>query len=267
MGGPSKEMGGTIGLDLAGNIYTTGDFKGIAYFDTIMLTNGSNRDWYIAKYDNDGNVLWARQGHISGNTVYNGSTATTSEGDIYAVGTFSGDAKFGDYSVTAGSPNDMFLTRYNTMGQCLGITNVPNTSHGGITVDSNESAIITGGFKKTVSFGSHLITSYGSSDILIAKHNIITSVISKLTQSSEPQLLIYANPTTGKCTITIPDEFLHEKQLTLQVFDFQGKLIEKTVLTLAEGKIRLNLEARAKGMYQVVVDNGRKSYMGKVVFE
>ncbi|MEI6436673.1 MAG: T9SS type A sorting domain-containing protein [Bacteroidota bacterium] len=60
--------------------------------------------------------------------------------------------------------------------------------------------------------------------------------------------------------------FLSERHV-FSVFDFQGKLIEKTVLALADGKIRLNLEAQAKGMYQVVVDNGRKSYVGKVVFE
>ncbi|MCX6278568.1 MAG: T9SS type A sorting domain-containing protein [Bacteroidetes bacterium] len=267
MGGPYADMGGTIDLDRAGNIYTTGDFKDTAYFDNIVLTNGSKRDWYIAKYDNNGNALWARQGHITGNKVYFGFAASTFTGDIYAIGNFSGNAVFGDHSISAGSPNDMFLARYNALGQCLGITNVPNAYHSSVTFDNSENAILTGCFSGTINFGAQSIKSYGSNDIFIAKHDAITSVVPKTMANTQPQLTIYANPTTGKCTVTIPDEFLHEKQLTLQVFDFQGKQIEKTVLALADGKIRLNLEAHAKGMYQVVVDNGRKSFTGKVVFE
>jgi hypothetical protein len=121
-------------------------------------------------------------------------------------------------------------------------------------------------FSGTTTVGHKTIESYGSSDFIFAKCSAITGV-EEQKSNWQNKLLIYANPTTGKCTVTIPEEFLNEKQLTLQVFDFQGKLIEKTVLALADGKIRLNLEARAKGMYQVVLDNGRKSYTGKVVFE
>jgi hypothetical protein len=249
MGGTGKEMGGTVELDQSGNIYTAGIFTDTAYFDNIMLTNGTKKDWYLAKYDNNGNVLWAEQAHISGSVAYFGSTAITPEGNIYALGTFSGDARFGDHSISASSSNEMFLVRYNSVGQCLGVTSVPNTSHGDITIGSDECAVITGTFSKTVSFGSHIITSYGSNDIFIAKHDAITSVAPKTIQDPHPQLSIFSNPTTGKCTVTIPQEFLHEKQLTLQVFDFQGKLIEKTAVNLAEGKISLNLEAQAKRVY------------------
>ncbi|MCX6278569.1 MAG: T9SS type A sorting domain-containing protein [Bacteroidetes bacterium] len=266
MGGPLNDNGGTISIDETGNIYTTGEFQGTANFDKIVLENGNKRDWYIAKYDNNGKALWAKNAHITGNLIYTGISATTSTGNIYACGTFSGKAVFGDMAVSASSSREMFSVSYNRNGECLGVIQSPNSYHGGIASDQNGSVLLCGSFTGTTNFGNQTLKSFGASDVYISKHDAITSTSQPL-ENPQPQLLIYANPTTGKCTVTIPEEFLHEKQLTLQVFDFQGKLIEKTVLTLADGKIRLNLEAHAKGIYQVVVDNGRKSYTGKVVFE
>ena len=81
------------------------------------------------------------------------------------------------------------------------------------------------------------------------------------------QLVIYANPDDGKCTVTIPDEFLHEQNLTLSIYDNSGKLIQQKRLTLNEGKIKLSLEEQTKGIYNVTLSNGRKNYNGKIVFE
>ena len=80
-------------------------------------------------------------------------------------------------------------------------------------------------------------------------------------------LIIYANPNAGKCNITVPDEFLHEQNLTLSIFDNTGKLIQQKTLQMNDGKIKLNLEAEAKGIYNVTLGNGVKSYSGKIVFE
>ncbi|MCX6304368.1 MAG: T9SS type A sorting domain-containing protein [Bacteroidetes bacterium] len=266
MGGKQKDMGGTIGMDVSGNIYTTGTFQDTAFFDNLRLIHTPKSDWYIAKYDNNGIALWAQQGHITGNIAYYGVNSPSSDGKVYCIGTFSGSALFGEFSITANSPNEMFLARYRSDGHCLGVTNVPNTIHGGVITEKNGNAYVTGSFLGTVNFGNIRLTSYGSDDIYIAKHSAITGV-HEPQEKPQNQLTIYANPTTGRCTITIPEEFMHEQQLTLQVFNLIGKLVEKMMVTLVEGKIRLNLEAQAKGIYQVSLGNGERVYVGKVVFE
>ena len=81
------------------------------------------------------------------------------------------------------------------------------------------------------------------------------------------QLIIYANPTTGKCNINVPDEFLNEPNLTLSIFDNSGKLIQQQKLEMIENKIKLDLDAEAKGIYTALLSNGKKSYSGKIVFE
>ena len=36
---------------------------------------------------------------------------------------------------------------------------------------------------------------------------------------------------------------------------------------MEENKISINLEAEAKGIYNVTLSNGKKSYAGKIIFE
>ena len=113
--------------------------------------------------------------------------------------------------------------------------------------------------------GTKSFTSNGLEDFILAKCSAIAGI-------EEPkinllnQLLIYANPTTGKCTITIPEEFINEKYLTLQVFDSQGKLIQQAPVEKIDGKIKLNIESQARGTYTALLGNGTKSYIGKIIF-
>jgi predicted neuraminidase len=62
-------------------------------------------------------------------------------------------------------------------------------------------------------------------------------------------------------------DFINEKNLTLSIYDNSGKLIQQKTLEMKDGNIKLNLEQEAKGIYNVVLSNKKKSYNGKIVFE
>ena len=53
----------------------------------------------------------------------------------------------------------------------------------------------------------------------------------------------------------------------LSIFDNTGKLIQQNKLNINDGTIKLSLEAEAKGIYNVSLSNGKRSYSGKIVFE
>jgi len=81
------------------------------------------------------------------------------------------------------------------------------------------------------------------------------------------RLLVYPNPATGACSITMPDEFLYERFLTLSVYDASGKLIQQIQIDNdSPEKVSLKLDHKAQGMYVVTLSNGVRSYTGKVVF-
>jgi hypothetical protein len=76
--------------DAAGNIYTTGRFLSTATFGSVTLTASNNlHDAFVAKYDNDGNVLWARQfGNNDAEESLTGITVV--DGNVYVCGFFTG---------------------------------------------------------------------------------------------------------------------------------------------------------------------------------
>jgi hypothetical protein len=135
-----------------------------------------------------------------------------------------------------------------------------------ISSDVNSNAYITGSFRNSVDFGLTTLESHGGSDIFVAKLDVITGITERKGAENN-QLIIYANPTTGKCNITVPDDFLNEKNLTLCIFDNSGKRIQQKTLEMNEGKIRVDLEEEAKGIYNVKLGNGKKVYGGRIVFQ
>lgn len=265
--------GGFASVDNSGNSYVTGSFYGdTAYFGTTIIGNNTTSDMFLTKYDINGNFVWVNQLHPTGPAGAGGSgTFLDSDGKIYVSGYFRGTAQFGTFSQTSGNGNDAFIARYEPNGDCIGVDHFGSPFVGAygiavIATNDNE-PVISAFFIDTISIAGNTFgcgEMYG--DIVIAKHDVITG-IGEGKFAGNNTLLIYANPNQGKCNITVPDDFLHEKKLTLSIYDNTGRLIQQKILEMSDGKIKLNLEAKAKGVYNVTLSNGMKSYNGKIVFE
>ena len=65
----------------------------------------------------------------------------------------------------------------------------------------------------------------------------------------------------------MPDDFVNEENLVLCVYDNTGKLIQRQTLVMEGDKIRLSLEAEAKGVYTATLSDGKRVYAGRIVFE
>ena len=150
----------------------------------------------------------------------------------------------------------------------MGIRHFGTATATRLVADNNSNIIVGGQFLNTITIGTQSFTSSSTlyPDVFIAKADIITSIGGE-DRIANNQLIIYANPNAGKCNISVPDDLLHEKNLTLSIYDNIGKLIQQKVLEMNDGKIKINLEAEAKGIYKVILSNNNKSYNGKIVFE
>ncbi|HKC37704.1 MAG TPA: T9SS type A sorting domain-containing protein, partial [Chitinophagaceae bacterium] len=261
--------GSGIGLaeDSSGNSYITGSFAPSAIFENDTLYNNSG-DLFFAKYNSSGNFAWAIQAYATANTLGN-ALAIGNNNAIYLTGAFQDSATFGNNTIiSTGTISDMFVARYDASGNYIGVVQVAEAGGASISLDSNNSIYVTGTFRNTATFGTNpSITSYGFSDIFVAKIDGITGEEEAPRLSGSNQLFIYANPTTGICNVTIPNEFKHEKDLTLQIFDNTGKLLQQIPVQMDNEKVRLNLEQEARGVYHITLSNGRKKYNGTIVFE
>ncbi|HYV90156.1 MAG TPA: SBBP repeat-containing protein [Chitinophagales bacterium] len=162
MGGADNDIGKSVVVDGAGNVYTTGSFDGTADFDpgpgTYNLTTAGVGDIFISKLDASGNFLWAKQ--IGGTTYdYGYSIAVDSVGNVYTTGYFDDTADFdpgpGTYNLTTAGSADIFVSKLDNSGNFIWAKQMGATQADfgyAITVDVNGYVYTTGEFNGTVNF-------------------------------------------------------------------------------------------------------------------
>ncbi len=265
-GGYNSSCGLDFSVDKECNIYTTGYFTETGYFgNDTLVANAGQKNMFLAKQDSIGNFQWVKK--ISAASSIGNSVSNVVDSTFYVTGWFNGIAYFND-SVSAGTEQDMFVAKYNTNGTCLAVNNFGKAEGRYVLQDKENSAYIAGGFYSNITIGNDSYSLYASCDIFLAKLTGTTGIGEKNMLLPMGSLLtIYANPNTGKCDIAIPEEFRNETNLILKIYDLQGKEIQQAKIEMFENKIKLNIEAEAKGVYNVILTNGKKNYSGKIIFE
>jgi gliding motility-associated-like protein len=166
-GGQAADRGNDIALDAQGNIYITGFFNGSAQFDNITLTSaGNSQDIFIAKLDNNGNVLWAiAQGGSSGDIGH--GIAIDNQGNVIVTGQFKETATIGTNTFTSAiDPNtglyssDFFVAKYSAAGTPIWSLNgfAEYDDRGlAVTVDNSNNILVGGQFSDTLVFAGTTI--------------------------------------------------------------------------------------------------------------
>ena len=102
----------------------------------------------------------------------------------------------------------------------------------------------------------------------IYKTNLSSSVgIWEICGDEQQKLRIYPNPTSGKCEIILPQEFLNEKTLELRIFENGGRLIQDRIFEVNSDKISVDLKSATNGIYTVTLGNSKKMFSGKILSE
>jgi len=262
--GPGINGGAGLEVDGSSNIYVTGGFQDSIQLGSLKLYDSGN-DFYLSKFDENGNVIWGVQANCDGNIATGSDIILDFDGGCILTGAFNGNAHFGSFNLSTINSYDMFVTKYNSNGTCVGIRNFGQASGFSIALDSYNNIICSGAFLNTVNIGSNNFTSFGGQDIYLAKIDEIVGIEEGRLSNSE--LNIYANPNNGTCIIQMPDEFVNDKNVTLSIYDATGKIIQQQILQTIDGRFEINIEQKSKGVYHVVLSNLKKSYSGKIVFE
>lgn len=117
-----------VKVDSSGNSIVTGHFNGTVDFDpgpgstplTSLGGSAAGPDIFIAKYDLNGNLLWARQVEGTGGDFGEG-IALKANGDIFLTGSFEETADFdvgsSTFSLTSNGASDIFLLKLTGTGE------------------------------------------------------------------------------------------------------------------------------------------------------
>ena len=254
-------------VDSLFGIYTYGQYADTCYFqnDTV-ISPPFTIDVFLCKRDEFGNVLWLKTLQASGLGNAGRNIVLDSNRNIYVAGTFSGNAIFGIDTISSSSILDMFLAAYSPVGQCLGVEHLQQSEGLGLALDKNDGSVYIGGsYGNSIISASNTVHKVGMDDGFLIKHGGFTIGIEEQ-KVDKKNLVIYANPTNGSCTLKLPEEFRNESNIYLILIDSQGRIIESR--TIAQSKeMRLNLSAYSKGLYYVTLSNGKSIYKGRIVFD
>ncbi len=180
-GGNSEDLSAAIAVDGAKNTYVTGYFLNNAQFGSTNLTNAGNRDIFVAKYNANGQVVWAQR--AGGTGIDEGrSIAVDGAGNVYVAGYFNGTASFNTISITSAGQQDIFVAKYNSSGGIEWVRRFGSTTNDeafAITTTAAGEVLFTGMFRGTVAFGGTNLVSAGSSsiDMVLAKMDAAGNVL------------------------------------------------------------------------------------------
>ena len=183
LGSTNNDIGHSIAVDVSGNSYTTGYFRGTVDFDlgvgtTNLTSAGSSNDIFILKLDASGNLVWVKSmGTTTSEIGY--SIAVDAASNVYTTGYFSGTVDFdpgaGTANLTSAGGTDIFMSRLDASGNYVWANSIGSTlSDQGrsISVNSSGRIYMTGYFSGTADFDPRAETTNlsngGGNDIFIA---------------------------------------------------------------------------------------------------
>ena len=144
-----------IVADNNNNAYITGWFSMTVDFDPsgsiANVTSNGGTEIFVAKYNSAGQYQWAFGVGGAFSSDNGRALATDAGNNLYVTGSFNSTADFdpnGTANMTSVTSSDIFIAKYNDMGQYQWAFQIPGNGAGrDITVDDNGYIYTTGGFQ------------------------------------------------------------------------------------------------------------------------
>ena len=109
-GGSNSDQAHSITTDKFNNNIITGNFYSSATFGSTTLYSAGGYDVFVAKYDDAGNLLWAKQAGGSSSDYGYGITSDLSS-NIILTGYFQSTANFGSTTISSAGGSDIFIAK------------------------------------------------------------------------------------------------------------------------------------------------------------
>jgi len=161
-----------IVADSAGNTYVTGQFSADMTYGpfTANSTNSPNDfDFFIAKFDNAGTILWLKTGGSMGDE-FGYDIKIDSNGDVLVYGGYRDSATFETttlYTYNRSSSYDLFLLKYSPSGSLLSANTFGGPGQdiaSQMAIDAQGNKYFCGYYQNKFFYGTDSIVSQGPAD-------------------------------------------------------------------------------------------------------
>ncbi|MBV6624128.1 MAG: DUF4114 domain-containing protein [Rivularia sp. (in: Bacteria)] len=165
-----------LAVDDAGNTYVTGYFEEEASVDGKVITRTGEYDTFVAKFDKDGKVEWAKEFGGSGESYSFPEDIAADSSGTYLTGTFDNKIVFGNETLSAQGLgygfDEVYVAKLDTTGKAVwakSFGGAENDIASGIEVDKDGNTYITGEFYETITFGNTTFNDDENGNVFIAK--------------------------------------------------------------------------------------------------
>jgi hypothetical protein len=187
-GGSQYESGAAIAVDPSGNCYITGySHSPSCQFGPITLTNPGSNNIFFAKYDANGDLLWAKRGGSASPNPAVSSVKFDAAGNAFFTGLLPGNGSDIDGFVlpdvaqsTSFGPS--FLAKFDTSGSLLWAKRITNSFAKGLAVTSVGDFYLAGYFGNITSFDSLRATNSSGAGLFLVKYDANGNAL-RLTQA------------------------------------------------------------------------------------
>ncbi len=166
-----SQHGTGLGFDGMGNVFVAGDVAGSIDFGGGPLVSAGGNDGFLAKLDPTGGHLWSkRYGDPQSQGFYD--IAVNNGGEVALSYLLRGTVDFGGGPLTSAGSVDIVTVRLDSLGNHVWSRRAGDASPqsaNAIAFDEGGHVLITGELVGSADFGNGVLTSGGSTDLLIAK--------------------------------------------------------------------------------------------------
>ena len=161
----------SLTIDAQGNLVMVGDFRGTADFGGVSLTS-TFADAFVAKFDPDGDVLWAKRFGLSGplgNVAED--VAIDADGNIVVIGTLSGRMDFGGGVIQSFGSWDVFLVKLDSAGGHVWTRrfgSAGNQQGTCLAIDGRGHLIVAGHVSNSIDLGGGPLATNGDQEAFVA---------------------------------------------------------------------------------------------------
>ena len=170
-GGPKSDRTRCICTDSKGDVFICGEFSGTAQWDGLTTTSAGELDFFVAKLDPAGKVLWVQTGGGS-KTDRGYGVACDTAGNCYVTGHYqSADCKFDGQPLTLVGGYDIFVGKYDPDGKLQWIKSAGGEGYDyghGIMVSDAGNVFVTGAVVGDAAFGDQKLPNEKTSHVFCA---------------------------------------------------------------------------------------------------
>ena len=262
--GTSDEVGNSLSADSSGSVYVTGSFiSSSVTFGTSTLTNTGNQNVFLVKYDELGNVIWARSA-VGANNAVGFSASADVDGNVYVSGGFgySDTITFGTASLIppSGSTAPLFIVKYDLNGNvlCASALSGGGDVQNAVSADPFGNAYVTGDFwSNPFILGNDTLILTSQYDVFVAKYDCNNNVgMNEL--NNDTNIALYPNPTNGIFNLDLEISVGY-----IFIYNILGEIVLQSKIN--DTQIKFDLSNQPAGIYFVNVISDSKNYSKKII--